>query len=45
MIKANIKIKLLDLSNVLKVAVQELKVNQKKISAASSLDEKEAVEV
>lgn len=45
MIKANIKIKLLDLKNVLKVAVEELKVNQKKISAAISLDDKEAIEV
>lgn len=45
MIKAHIKIKLLDLKNVLKVAVEELKVNKKKISAAISLDEKEAIEV
>lgn len=45
MIKANIHIKLSDLKNVLKIAVEELKVNQKKILAANSIDEKEEIEV
>lgn len=45
MIKANIHIKLSDLKNVLKIAIEELKVNQKGILAANSIDEKEEIEV
>lgn len=45
MIKANIHIELSDLKNVLKIAIEELKVNQKGIMAANSVDEKEEIEV
>lgn len=45
MIKAQIKIKLLDLKNVLKVAVKELKANQKRLSAATYKSEKDGIEV
>lgn len=45
MIKGHIQIKLSDLKNVLQVAIEELKANQKKLSAANSTDEKEEIEV
>lgn len=45
MIKANIKIKLSDLKNVLEVAVEELKYNQKRLSTSSSIEEREGTEV
>lgn len=45
MIKGGIKITLSNLKNVLEVAVEELKTNQKKLSTTSSVDEKEGTEV
>lgn len=45
MIKANINIELIDLKNVLSAAIKELKINQKKILEANSIDEKEEIEV
>lgn len=45
MIKAGIKITLSNLKNVLEVAVEELKSNQKIISTTNSMDEKEGTEV
>lgn len=45
MIKANIKIELSYLKSVLSDAITELQINQKKMLAAKSIDEKVEVEV
>lgn len=45
MIKANINIELSDLRNVLEVTVKELKMNQKKLSTFTSIEETEGIEV
>lgn len=45
MIKANIVIQLTDLKNVLDVAIDELKINQGKLSATNIIDEQKIIEV
>lgn len=45
MIKTNVNIKLSDLKNVLRATVEELKMNQNKLSASISKEETEKVEV
>lgn len=45
MIKANINIRLSDLINILQVAIKEFKINQKKLTADLSVDERKSIEV